>query len=446
MGTRVLTEGADVDFTDNGALLTVAGTFLQSGSGAVARSLGAKMRESVSVKDFGAVGNGSADDTAAIQAAIDYVANLNAGGAATGAVLHFPPGEYGITGAGLLLPSGKPMTLAGHDQGSKLRRLSGSGYIMEVRSASIIKDLFFRGPVSSTSNGILMNGANTARLVGCYFQNQTTGVELSNSFAVEVESCTFDVCFTYGLIATTAAHNTMIERSNFFTCGVANGGQALRFDVASDNLGIKDNDFEYCNVNIRLNGCNSIEIKGNYFEYHDDACFDFIGTNTGVQIESNWIALGNVSNGGASQTLANIVGGRLRDNTIFDQTIAFDETTLEGFWVGLNRKTGTGTLGKTPWKAPTLVNSWAQQTNYTQVGFIKDDRGVVYLRGALVSGTAGTTMFTLPAGYRPAHIAVFGTDSASGPGRITVNPDGTVVATVAASNNACLDGICFYVG
>ena len=61
-------------------------TFLQAGTGATQRTALAKLRDTVSVKDFGAVGDGVADDTAEIQAAI------NASG-----VVYIPDGTYKIT-------------------------------------------------------------------------------------------------------------------------------------------------------------------------------------------------------------------------------------------------------------------------------------------------------------------------------------------------------------
>lgn len=56
--------------------------------GAVQQTVQTKLEQYVSVKDFGAVGDGVADDTAAIQAAID---------AAENGELYFPAGDYKIT-------------------------------------------------------------------------------------------------------------------------------------------------------------------------------------------------------------------------------------------------------------------------------------------------------------------------------------------------------------
>lgn len=57
--------------------------FLQAGTGAVTRTVQSKLRDVVSVRDFGAVGDGVTDDTAAIQAAVNAAGEI-----------YFPPGTY----------------------------------------------------------------------------------------------------------------------------------------------------------------------------------------------------------------------------------------------------------------------------------------------------------------------------------------------------------------
>ena len=64
--------------------------YLAAGAGAVATTVQTKLRETISVKDFGAKGDNSTDDTAAIQAAIDSLS-------AKGGVVFFPAGYYKIS-------------------------------------------------------------------------------------------------------------------------------------------------------------------------------------------------------------------------------------------------------------------------------------------------------------------------------------------------------------
>lgn len=77
--------------TDNvGSVSADLVTYTPAGSGAVARSAASKFGETVSVKDFGAVGNGIADDAAAIQLAINSLPT-------SGGIVLFPPGTYRLT-------------------------------------------------------------------------------------------------------------------------------------------------------------------------------------------------------------------------------------------------------------------------------------------------------------------------------------------------------------
>jgi hypothetical protein len=93
-GTTLTFTSAPVAGTDNievvNFLTTAIGatdsslvTYIPAGAGATQRTVQAKLRDVVNVKDFGAVGNGTTDDTAAIQTAIN-----------SGYSLVFPAGTY----------------------------------------------------------------------------------------------------------------------------------------------------------------------------------------------------------------------------------------------------------------------------------------------------------------------------------------------------------------
>lgn len=89
--TTPLTGGEVVPLVQNNvtkqASVTSLTTTIATGS-TTARSLANRFAEVANVKDFGAVGDGLADNTAAFQAAFDYVNTLGGG------VVYIPPGRY----------------------------------------------------------------------------------------------------------------------------------------------------------------------------------------------------------------------------------------------------------------------------------------------------------------------------------------------------------------
>lgn len=75
--------------------------YTQGGAGSVTRTVQSRLRDFVSVKDFGAVGDGVTDDTAAIQAALDAAAHV-----------FVPEGAYLITST-VTVPSRKRLEFEG---------------------------------------------------------------------------------------------------------------------------------------------------------------------------------------------------------------------------------------------------------------------------------------------------------------------------------------------
>jgi hypothetical protein len=87
-------------------------------SGSVGRTVHQKLQESISVKDFGAVGDGTTDDTVAVQAAIT-TASANS----LGLTVYFPTGKYKLTAPINILAS---VTIVG-DEPSAIKIGGGIG-------------------------------------------------------------------------------------------------------------------------------------------------------------------------------------------------------------------------------------------------------------------------------------------------------------------------------
>lgn len=100
------------------------------------------------------------------------------------------------------------------------------------------------------------------------------------------------------------------------------------------------------------------------------------------------------------------------------------------------------------WVAPTFTNSWVNfGSTYQVAGYGLDQRNFVILRGVVKTGTVGSPMFTLPAGFRPAARRIFAVVSNNGAdvvSRLDVESDGKVTLIAGGNVYATLDGVSFY--
>jgi hypothetical protein len=144
--------------------------FLAPGS-TTTRTLDSKLGDVISVKDYGATGNGSTNDTAAIQAALT---------ANAGKTVYFPQGTY-ITNAQLTIPANT--TLKGDDRKS----------VIFVQPLNPPTPLGSVGP-TTCNNGFLINGDGV--VIDGLVQQQCCGrVGLSHVYWIkrQCRSCFFCV-------------------------------------------------------------------------------------------------------------------------------------------------------------------------------------------------------------------------------------------------------------
>lgn len=303
-------------------------------------------------------GTGAVDVTAAVQAAVTHVQTLPFGG-----TIFAPAGKYRLTST-VTFNLSKYIRVYGEGKATRFFGATGFGHLFTVTTSSssahgsIFEDFMMVGAASGTTSGISLTDANTFQLNRIWVENQTVGVTQATSFAIEYNGCVFDVCYSEGIKATSAAHNTLIRGCNFYTCGVTGSKPAINFTVASNNIVMDDNDAENCYRFASLQDCTSISIDNNYIELSDVSDIAFLGTCKGVTMNKNWIGLG-----AANFVIENVDGMEFKHNTVFDQTVTVGSGVSQ-LDAAKNHTLGTGAVsinymaeysvasGSTPYFAP----------------------------------------------------------------------------------------------
>lgn len=199
--------------------------FLQNGANSALRTFQSKMRDVVSVKDFGAVGNGIADDTAAIQAALDAAS-----------FVVFPEGDYKIT-ASLNMNDGNFVQGAGRGLGSKTATkitATHNGAVFKGKAVTPAsgtnvrryngggRDIWIYGPGSGLGASVAldMRGCTMFKWNNMWIQNINTGVLLGggySSYYNEFYACDVDGV-VYGYYSDALSNENMVVGGRVNNC------------------------------------------------------------------------------------------------------------------------------------------------------------------------------------------------------------------------------------
>jgi len=213
-------------------------TFLQAGTGAVTRTAQNKMREWVSVKDFGAVGDGLTDDTAAMATALAATPS--------GGTLWFPAGTY----LGYLIVRKNNVTIKGSGSASTTIKVPNGATYTQPKEAG--------GTITGTPSCIEVGDLAMGNLAAAYTNIRVEGFTLDGNKAnttaptadvlnlglsfTKSDYCSFDDiraidCHGVGIGAFINS-NYIIGRGYVENCGFATSYPG--FDLNSSKYGIYD--------------------------------------------------------------------------------------------------------------------------------------------------------------------------------------------------------------
>ena len=249
--------------------------FIQAGTGAQARPAQAKLRETVSVKDFGAVGNGVADDTAAIQAALDYFTN-----ATTPGQVNFPSGTYKCTAgltvnAGYVSCVGQRAVLNFSTVGNiaAVTFVGGNLYSGEPynQSDAVFSGFKLIGPSTLLGAGLYFNqsgsGSGPAHMIvrDCNITNFNNGITFfSNAYLITVEHC--DIWGCYRCVYMPPGSTNAGENIRVNNCALFNSDEGFKCEEGATTFNFVGTSFDGLLTSVILT-VGQANFTGCHFEY-----------------------------------------------------------------------------------------------------------------------------------------------------------------------------------
>tara|TARA_R110000868_G_scaffold106180_1_gene291317 strand:+ start:723 stop:2747 length:2025 start_codon:yes stop_codon:yes gene_type:complete len=384
--------------------------FIQSGANAVAETVQDKLRQSVSVKDFGAIGNGSTDDTAAIQNAINSVR--------TG-TLYFPKGTYKVSDTINIGTDGTvtALNLIGTLPDAPIAATTWST-VIDASTLGVSKPLFNVGGLSLNCDstaiiGMKLLGPGQNGSIGVKLTTYATAADYRGSgdsgplpegsgAVVRVANCMI-TGFSYGILGlsflSTIEENELRELSeailiwpytndlriynNHFFGNTSASIDSGRFGstvpgVQSGNMIIQGNQFEAqgaSSIDVNLNNALWSTVTDNVFG--SGGQYNIYVANTFSAYDINWLSIvNNKFQGGSTASV-------LIDQTPTGDLPSYDQITIVGNSLGsliINN-------------APKIIGDIYNQFNTVNSGSMNAG-AISYTRGQLAPRTPNITLIS----------------------------------------------------
>lgn len=190
----------------------------------------------VDVHWFGAIGDGVADDHAAVQAAITAVKNALGGG------VWFPTGTYKLS-ATLVIPEDWPIALIGEGVDATILKYTGASNALSMRrtgSGSVVKCGIEQMRITGNADAVI--GLDLYFAYACFVKNVLfdgfrTGISVEQSWSLHFDMVHAVSCTEDGVYLAAESNNIKFTACEFYNCGRAGayviGSRAVTFDTCT---------------------------------------------------------------------------------------------------------------------------------------------------------------------------------------------------------------------
>jgi hypothetical protein len=342
LGEYPISGTGDVAMTDDPDIsITATGT-------TTARTLADRSADIVNVKDWGAVGNSNgsiengADDTAAIQAAVDYAKSR-------GAAVYFPSACYRVTDSIDCSTNNGFYHLFGDGYGSKIYldsavntaafnfspASSGSASLLPLVRVSGLNFIPPRTATSSSNRALAITNNQRAVVENCYAQQYYLGVTAIDSYGIRLLRNNFSGVKASAIYSppSDASFNVgEIIGNSIYGCGLVTGDAAVNVGRANGGLVVARNNVESCAGAFLFSGSTEcVAFSHNYME--NQTVYDVYWSAASV----SWNIENNRIGSGRTTTWENLVDCKISYNAFAGGagTITIANTNT-GLWVGEN--------------------------------------------------------------------------------------------------------------